>query len=65
MTAIAEDARVYRWRGKKEGVRACLEREIRKDKGGTCLKCEYILKRGLTKQMTRPVGSTGRCDVKT
>ena len=25
----------------------------------------YILKRGLTKQMTRPVGSTGRCDMKT
>jgi hypothetical protein len=45
MTAIAEDARVYRWRGKKEGVRACLEREIRKDKGGTCLKCSESDKR--------------------
>jgi hypothetical protein len=35
MTAIAEDARVYRWREKKEGARTCLEREISKDKGGT------------------------------
>ena len=45
MTAIAEEARVYRWRGKKEGVRACLEREISKDKGGTCLKCSESDKR--------------------
>jgi hypothetical protein len=45
MTAIAEDARVYRWREKKEGARTCLEREISKDKGGTCLKCSESDKR--------------------
>ena len=37
MTAIAEDARVYRWREKKEGARTCLEREISNDKGTSLL----------------------------